>query len=267
MTNLIYYEKGRKTITINIDHYELKEDLYSALLNPAYGFIGGPFSYKNLIRRDYFAEFMKNNTCFQSEVNFKHFYTCNANYRDELKEKFPPLYFYYPIDNYSYTYTFVLDFEDLFYENNGILYFLVVYDNTGFGSDKFAHISEWILGKPFFDKYQLSFDVEKKTVSFYENKNGYEKKIIKKSSVKNRNITSNNKTNDVNLNGKNNLHLSELILIKNMAFISLSLFIIFLSFFCIYKLWANHQKYVEESKNEEKNSIELKEYLDEDKNN
>ena len=49
-----------------------------------------------------------------------------------------------------------------------------------------------------------------------------------------------------------------------MAFISLSLFIIFLSFFCLYKLRSNHQKYVEESKNEEKNSVELKEYLDKD---
>ena len=235
--SLVYYKNAqRKTITINIDHYELNEDQYSVLLNPAYGYIRGPFDYRNLIKKDFFDEFMKNNICSQSKVNRKHFYSCDANYRDQLKEKFPPLYFYYPVTNYSYTYTFVLDFEDLFYENNGILYFLVVYDNTGFGSDKFAHISEWILGKPFFDKYQLSFDVEKRRISFYENKNGYEKKIIKKSSVKNKNMTSNNKNNNVNLNGKNNLYLSELISIKNMAFISLSLFIIFLSFFCLYKL-------------------------------
>ena len=81
---LVYYETQNKKITINIDHYELKEDLYSALLNPAYGYIEGPFSYKNLIRKDFFAEFMKNNICSQSEVNYKHFYTCNANYRDQL---------------------------------------------------------------------------------------------------------------------------------------------------------------------------------------
>ena len=36
------------------------------------------------------------------------------------------------------------------------------------GDDKFAEISEWILGKPFLKKYQFSFNVGKRRIEFYE---------------------------------------------------------------------------------------------------
>ena len=248
---IVYYKIQKKTITICIDHYELNEDQYSVLLNPAYGYIRGPFDYKNLIKKDFFDEFMKNNICFQSKNNRIHYYSCDANYKEQLKEKFPTLILYYPVTNHSYTYHFELNFEDLFYEHNGFLYFLVVYDSTIFGSDKFAQISEWVLGKPFLDKYQFSFDVEKKQVSFYENKNGYPKKDIKKIKIKKSTYKK----------AKQQLILSELPT-NNLIFISLALFILFISFFCIsYKIRANHQKLVEEAKMN-KNDVELKESLD-----
>ena len=243
---LVYYKNQKKTMVICIDHYELNEDQYAVLLNPAYGYIRAPLDYKNLIKKDFFDEFMNNNICSISKVDRIHYYSCNADYREQLKEKFQTLYFYYPVTNHSYTYTFELNFDDLFYEHNGILYFLVIYDNTNFGSDKFAQISEWVLGKPFLDKYHFSFDVEKKQISFYENINGYQKK----------NIDTNAK------NVKQKLTLSE-IPTNNLFFISLALFVLFTSFFCIsYKIRANHQQFVEEEKMN-KNEVELKETLDE----
>lgn len=239
-----YFKFERKMITINIDHYELKEDQYAALLNPAYGLISSPLSYMNLMKKTYFHEFMKKNICTYSFINSMRFYSCNADYREELQEKFLPLYFYYPLPNFSYTYTYVLYFDDLFYEKNGILYFLVTYDSTTFETDKFAHVAEWVLGKPFLDKYQFSFDVEKNEVSFYENINGYKNKTTK--NVKNANIAKKNLTQNKN----NNI---------NLAFISFAIFIMFILFFCIfYKIKEKNKEVVKEDKKE----IELRENLE-----
>ena len=244
---VVYYKFENKYISINVDHYELRDDIYSALLNPAYGFIRCPRSYISLIRRDFFKEFMEDNICgfFKRNLNF---YVCNSDYIELLREKFPPLYFYYPLANYSIEYTFKLYFDDLFYEKGGKLYFLVVYDNAFLEVDKFASISEWVLGKPFLDKYQFSFDVENNEVSFYENKNGYKNKTIiiknpnKKENLPHRNVKNN----------KNNKLLS------SIAFAVLSISIILLSILCVLcQLRKKHKKFVDESENE----IELKSNL------
>ena len=251
--SLAYYKnKQRKKVIFNIDHYELNEDQYAVLVNPAYGYIRAPFDYKNSIKKDFFDEFIKNNICSISIVNKIHYYTCNAKYKEQLKAKFPTLYFYYPVKKYNFTYDFELNFEDLFYEHKGILYFLVIYDSTIFGNDKFAQISEWVLGKPFLDKYQFSFDVEKKQISFYENKNGYGKKNIKKIKIEYLNI------NNKNLNQR--LNVSEL-LTNRVIFISIALFIFLIIFFCIsYKIRAKNLKFVEEGKMN-KDNAEFKETL------
>ena len=244
--NLVYYKNYEyKTITINEIHYEFNEDQYSALLDPTYGVIKGPYAYKNLIDRDFFKEFIKKNICFKSKENKKIFYYCYSSNKKEIKEKFPTLYFYHQ----EFNYTFELKYEDLFFEKNDILYFLIGFDTGLFGDNKFSEISEWILGKPFLNKYQFSFDVEKKEISLYENLNGYkdynsyhpsEKKNIEKDT-----------------------YLDRLLPVKNMVLIALSIFIIFVGFFCIlYCLRRDHSKFVKESKNDEnekgKEYIELK---------
>jgi hypothetical protein len=98
----------------------------------------------------------------------------------------------------------VLEFDDLFYEINDTLYFLVCYDK-GIGDDAFTKISEWVLGRPFFKKYQLSFDVEKKRVIFYENLSGYphiqkEKAKKEKEKEKEKQLKENNKNSQSNKN-------------------------------------------------------------------
>ena len=252
---LVHYTNHlKKQITINVDHYEMNEDQYSAILNPTYGLIKGPFSFRNLIKDDFFGEFMKNNICTLSQANKLYFYSCDAKYKEKLKPRFPAIYFY--LDELNYR--FVLDFDDLFYEKNGILFFLICYDSTVYGDDKFAQISEWVLGKPFFNKYQFSFDVEKKIISFYENKKGYPHEKVKETKKE---INTKNKT-AKKFEANKYLYVNKLLPIRNLLFISFSLFIIFVAFFCIfYKLRVSHKKFVNEKKKEEKfkNYEELKE--------
>ena len=71
-----------------------------------------------------------------------------------------PLNFYVKDINF----TFSLTEEDLFYELDGKKYFLVLFQNLE--SDYY----QWILGKPFLKKYQMVFDIDKKTIGTYKAK-------------------------------------------------------------------------------------------------
>ena len=243
--NLVYYENyENKMISISEPTYDKYGDDYSAILNPLYGAIKAPYSYKNLIDIDFFNHFTKNKICFNSLEHKKEYYYCNANYKKELKEKFPTLYFYH----HEFNYTFELDFEDLFYENNNYLYFMICFDTGMFGDDKFTEISEWILGRPFLNKFQFSFDIEKKRISFYKNINGY-----LYHHAENKNINK-------------YLYVNQILSMKNFSFISFSIFIIFVVSFCIsYYIKKERKKVVKQSKfdkfKKSENYIELKEEL------
>ena len=93
-------------------------------------------SFYNLINKDFFSNFIKNNICASSTVNKLSFYYCDTKYKNKLKEKFPNLNLYHQ----ELDYKFVLEFDDLFYEINDTLYFLVCYDK-GIGDDAFTKIS------------------------------------------------------------------------------------------------------------------------------
>lgn len=254
-----YKNNEHQKVNIIIEHYELNEDQYSTLLNPTYGLIKGPFEFKNLIKRDFFNEFILKNICTQSLANKLSFYSCNANYKKNLKEKFPPIKFYLP----QLKYTFVLEFDDLFFERNGILFFLICYDNAIYGETKYSQISEWVFGKPFFNKYQFLFDVEKNALTFYENtKRSYTHKKIKYKKMKE--VLAEFNIKDLNSNDNNNDYIEKILPTQNLFLISLSLLIIFISFFCIYyKLRAKNKKNNSDSSvDKEKKYMELKENLD-----
>jgi hypothetical protein len=64
----------------------------------------------------------------------------------------------------QYNMTFALNKEDLFFDKYGKTYFLIIFKKSG------SQNNIWKLGEPFFSKYQFTFDMDKKTVGFY-NKN------------------------------------------------------------------------------------------------
>lgn len=202
--NSIYYiNDEKKEALINSG---ISQDKYSALLNPLYGLIKGSESYKNIIGKEFFKELIDNNVCSVSNINNKMFYSCKSNNSKKIEEKFSTLYFF----NQEFNYKFELNFNDLFYKKNDVLYFLIYFEQSSNNDDKYAQISEWILGKPFLQKYQFSFDVEKKNIFFYESKEE-----------------------SINFKINNASYVEQLMPSKKLIIISLSLFIIFVFLFCV----------------------------------
>ena len=137
---------------------------------------------------------------------------------------------------------------------------MICYDSGLWGTDKFTKISEWIFGKPFLDKYQFSFDVEANKFSFYKNKKGFKHENYRKVS-----LVSKDMMEDSLHNYNQNLFIEKILPYKNLIFISLSLFVIFVSFFCIsYNLRANANKR-KRKEGRPNDDLELKEKLDSEK--
>ena len=209
--NSIYYKtQENEKIIIKGKNSELYEENVSilVLLNPQYGLIKGSSSYKNKIEKEFFNNLIEKKVCSISEINKKIFYSCKSNDKKEIKEKFHTVFF----EHKEFNYIFELNYEDLFYEKNDILYFLICFDAGLLDDDKSSNSFEWILGKPFMKKYLFSFDVEKNEISFYEDINTPKLEKIKNS---------------------NNLYVEQLLPTKHLILISLVLFIILTSNFCI----------------------------------
>ena len=208
-----YENEENDTVLINEENFQANEVQYSVLLNPKYGAIKGPYIYKKLIEKDFFNELKEKDICSINREGKKLIYVCKSKYKNEIKEKFPTLYFYHK----NFNYTFELDYEDLFYEKNNKLYFLICFETDKPEDNKFNEISEWIFGKPFMKKYQFSFDVENRIIRFYENLNGYIHNTTKNTNLKKYTYS--------------NIFLS----IKNIPFIIFFLFTVFLGFLYILK--------------------------------
>ena len=193
--NSLYYENHLNKIIINKEGNNVL-----ALLNPQYGLIQGCLPYKDIIEKNILSDLIEKNICSKSELNEKIFYSCKSDEKNTVKKLFLPLYLYQK----DFNYTFELNFDDLFYEKNNILLFLVCFDKNNKNH-------EWILGKPFMKKYQFSFDVENNKISYYENLNTLPLK-----------------------NDYNSLYVSQLLPLKNLVLISVCMFIIFTSFLCIF---------------------------------
>ena len=116
------------------------------------GLIKGTKEYKQLFLKIF------ENDCEETNEDDLIFYSCTLNTNIE---KLPSLFFIHKELNY----TFTLDSNDLFVKELGKYYFLVYFFDKG--------ENNWILGKPFFRKYQLIFDNDGKKIGFY---NGYDKK-------------------------------------------------------------------------------------------
>ena len=114
-------------------------------------FIISTFQYFNLVR-DIFGKKCKN---YQVDYNFQYL-SCD---KDIDKEFTPEINFF----NKELNITFTFDYNDLFVDDGDSLNFLVAtYADTDEGY--------WILGKPFFKKYLLLYNMDSKMVGFYKNK-------------------------------------------------------------------------------------------------
>ena len=191
--------KNKWSITfdkISYSNSELFQIQRNCILSIENRFITAPNQYFDLVK-DIFGKKCKH---YQSNNNF-HYLLCD---KDIDKEFIPQIFFF----NKQLNLTFNLDYNDLFYEEENSLIFLVT---TYHDYDQ----SFWILGKPFFKKYLLLFNMDSKMVGFYKKE-----------------ISENFETNKKNVNSFN-----------TSIFINILLFIIIIILsFSLYHCYVNKRR-------------------------
>ena len=106
------------------------------------------------IEEIFFEDYVKKNICEKVVLfNGNFSYVCNEKLN---VKKFKEVKFMIRRIN------FILDGNDLFYKFENKYYFLIYYGNDS---------NNCVIGKPFFNKYTLIFEHDKKTIGFYNSKN------------------------------------------------------------------------------------------------
>ena len=125
--------------------------------------IEGTEKYRQQLLKTFMHEQIDKNLCFELISDIYYSYYCK---KEADISKMENIYFYNKdIDTLELTY------KDLFYYNeyDGYQYFLVVFSTDTEDQDEF-----WILGEPFFKKYQFIFNKDSKSIGRYtsiDNKN------------------------------------------------------------------------------------------------
>ena len=157
---------------INLKKYNLEG--HNCLFYPELNIILATNDFFNSIKKYFFNKYFQENICFIkkayiSEINSTIIEGLNGVYtlfyceKNKIKDmnifynEFPSINFYHNLLNI----TFVLKGQELFYEENNKLYFLVANINN--------EVDQWVFGKVFLDKYQFVFNSEMKTIGFYKN--------------------------------------------------------------------------------------------------
>ena len=127
---------------------------YIVKLRIELGVIISNSDYLSFIKEKFFNKFIENKKCDYTSIPNKkyNYFICDNNI--DLKS-FPDLQFYEEENNF----TFILNSDDLFYEYKNKIYFLIVFQEK--------NMNYWIFGRPFFRKYNLIFNVERRLVLYY----------------------------------------------------------------------------------------------------
>ena len=147
----IYYNKTlNETVKIRMNDVQLNINNYIIL---------APMTYYHHIKTDFFDYYISKNICKEFRGNEYRTFFCekSENFNEENLKKFPTLY----MEHKEFQYTFELTYEDLFMEKDGKYWFLI--SLSIFNSD----IEEWFMGIIFLRKYNLIFNQDSKTISFY----------------------------------------------------------------------------------------------------
>ena len=132
---------------------------YIVKLRIELGVIISNSDYLNFIKEKFFNKFIENKKCDYTSIPNKkyNYFICDNNI--DLNS-FPDLQFYEEENNF----TFILNSDDLFYKYENKIYFLIVFQEK--------NLNYWIFGRPFFRKYNLIFNVERRLVLYYSKYGG-----------------------------------------------------------------------------------------------
>jgi len=161
----IYYYKNNNnnnnSLNGNIKNESLIEKISVAdvQININNYIILSPMIYFHKIKNDFFDAYIKEGICkINQGIEYKTI-SCKKSKQfgiDNLKE-FPTLY----MQHHEFNYTFEFTYEDLFLEKDDNFWFLIAL--SSFKND----LEEWNMGIIFLRKYNLIFNQDTKTISFY----------------------------------------------------------------------------------------------------
>ena len=121
------------------------------------GIIIGSF-YFELLKRDFFQYYIDKNICFENSVGDYNYFYCDKNKKKNIEfEKISNFSFI----NKNFNETFEVSYKDLFKEKGDYIFFLAIHN--------IRLSSTFILGRLFFNKYQLGFNYDKKMIYLYKN--------------------------------------------------------------------------------------------------
>jgi hypothetical protein len=149
-----------------------------------YNYISCDEQYYNNIKNYFFKSYLEKNICTEENISvtyegYNYMIVCNSEIKSNLTS-FPKIYFY----SHDLSFTFNLDYNDLFFEHENKIYFLVIYKQT--------LKTIWNVGKIFLKKYPFIFDFEKKMISFVHlDKYGNSKKESKNDEKNNNSLWEN----------------------------------------------------------------------------
>ena len=125
--------------------------------------------YRKELLNSFLKEKIDNNLCFEIKSLIYYSYYCK---KEVDLSKMKNIYFY----NKALDFTFELTYKDLFYYNklDGNNYFLVVF-STEIDDEEINYNNYWVLGEPFFKKYQFYFNKNSKRIGIYTSFNNNEK--------------------------------------------------------------------------------------------
>ena len=146
------YVWGSHFNNVYYNNISLEDPLYNFYFNLTLPGIVVTNTFKNILEKNLF----NNSLCEKINIdNYKYYaYVCDKKF--EYKQ-FKELKFYHKETNY----TFILNYNDLFKEENGKIYCLLLFKT-------YSSIT-WFLGEPFLKKYTFSFNQENKLMGFYKN--------------------------------------------------------------------------------------------------
>ena len=142
---------------IRYDNKTIGSIATKCLIQIEYGLIRAPYKLKNFFKEKYF-----NNRCREEFYLLRNLYIIHCNKNVTINE----------FKNLSFTlkdidFTFILTYKDLFIERKNEYIFSIVFDNNTNNKDAY-----WILGKPFMKKFPLVYDLDRKIIGLYKEKNG-----------------------------------------------------------------------------------------------
>ena len=138
-----------------VDNISLNENEKEITFLYEYGLIEGSYEYFLKINELYFKYYIDKGIC---QINyFGYWRTAYIVCKDNIKIKnFPEIIFVKDELNYNFT----LGYQDLFFKFKDKYYFLVIsHKNT----------QNWVFGKPFFKKYLIFFDKDRRIFGVYPN--------------------------------------------------------------------------------------------------